>query len=371
MTEIPQLDVRGLDKRFDSDFAVTDVDLRVGVDESVALLGPSGCGKTTILRCIAGVETPDDGEIRIGDDLVEGPGVSKSPENRDVGMVYQNYAIWPHKTVYENVVFPLEHGDHDLQRSEYEARVDSVLEMVEIADLKHSPATDLSGGQQQRTALARSLVHDPPLLLMDEPLSNLDKGLRRNMRYELQRLQHELGFSMLYVTHNQEEAFYLADRVLLLRDGEVVERGSSRELYRRPTTPFTREFVGHRNRFGGVVERSGEGGKVIRTDLGTIPFDNVDYVSDGADSGSVVCFLPPGDISIGQFVSDEADTLQFGGRVVAEGILDQRYEIRIRLSGFETELTIHTTSDHSYDPGDEIRVYAPPGAIQVYGDPEA
>jgi len=370
MTEKPQLSVRGLDKRFDSDFAVSNVDLTVGVDESVALLGPSGCGKTTILRCIAGVETPDSGEIRIAGDLAQGQGVSKSPEDRDVGMVYQNYAIWPHKTVYENVVFPLKHGDHDLARSEYESRVDSVLEMVEIADLKHSPATELSGGQQQRTALARSLVHDPPLLLMDEPLSNLDKGLRRNMRYELQRLQHELGFSMLYVTHNQEEAFYLADRVLLLRDGEVVERGPSRELYRRPASPFTREFVGQRNRFGGIVERAEASERVIDTPLGTIPFDNVDVVSNGTTAGSVVCFLPPGEVSIGQFVSEGVDTLQFGGTVVAEGILDQRYEIRIRLAESDTELTIHTTSEQSYDPGDEISGYASPGAIQVYSDPE-
>ncbi|EMA62893.1 ABC transporter ATP-binding protein [Halorubrum lipolyticum] len=369
MPDDAQLTVRNLRKRFGDEFAITDVDLTVGVDESVALLGPSGCGKTTILRCIAGVETPDEGAITIDGETVQGPNVSRSPEDRDVGMVYQNYAIWPHKTVYENVVFPLKHGDHDLSRAEYEPRVDSVLEMVEIANLKNNPATDLSGGQQQRVALARSLVHDPPLLLLDEPLSNLDKGLRRNMRYELQRLQHEIGFSMLYVTHNQQEAFYLADRVIVVRDGRVVESGSSRELYRRPTTAFTRDFVGQRNRFNGVIETDTDGQILVRTDLGRIPYDNVGYVATEAKTGSVVCFLRPGDISIGKFASNEADTLQFEGIVVAEGLLDDRYEIRVQLSGTETELTLHTRINQSYEPGDSLYGYVPPRAIQVYEDP--
>ena len=368
MQDNSQLTVRGLHKQFGEEFAISDVDLTVGVGESVALLGPSGCGKTTILRCIAGVETPDAGEITIGGETVQSPTVSKSPEDRDVGMVYQNYAIWPHKSVYENVVFPLKHGDHDIGRGEYEARVDSVLEMVEIADLKHNPATDLSGGQQQRTALARSLVHDPPLLLLDEPLSNLDKGLRRDMRYELQRLHHELGFSMLYVTHNQQEAFYLADRVLVVRDGRVVERGPSRELYRRPKSAFTREFVGQRNRFAGEIRTTADGERVIDTDLGVIPYANVGYIAEGVEDGPVVCFLRPGDISIGTFVSDEPDTLQFDGTVVAEGLLDERYEIRVQLSGAETELTVHTESNHAYDPGDSLSGYVRPGSVQVYED---
>jgi iron(III) transport system ATP-binding protein len=365
MTTEPQLTVRGLVKRFGSEFELSAVDLEVGSDEIVALLGPSGCGKTTVLRCIAGVETPEAGEITIGGDVVEGDGTRKPPEQRDIGMVYQNYAIWPHKSVYENVVFPLKHAAHDVPGDEYERRVEEVLEMVEIGELKESPATDLSGGQQQRTALARSLVHDPDLLLMDEPLSNLDRELRKNMRYELQRLHHELDLSMLYVTHDQEEAFYLADRVLVMDDGEVVEAGEPRALYARPETPFTRQFVGEFNRFRGTVETSPDGDRVVTTPVVDFPLENVDYVSDDGVAESVVCFLRPADVSVGRFGHDGAGVLELTGTVVAEGVLGERYEVTVSLA--DADLVVHTESDRSFDRGDEISLYFRPGAIQVYG----
>ncbi|MFB6110245.1 MAG: ABC transporter ATP-binding protein [Halodesulfurarchaeum sp.] len=364
-----QLSVRGLVKRFGSDFEISAVDLEVGTNEIVALLGPSGCGKTTILRCVAGVESPSRGEIVIGDDQVYGPGTSKPPEKRDVGMVYQNYAIWPHKTVYENVVFPLQHGYHDIPESEYEQRVENVLDLVEIGELKNSPATDLSGGQQQRTALARSLVYDPSLLLMDEPLSNLDRGLRKNMRYELKRLHHELDLSMLYVTHNQEEAFYLADRVLIMKDGNIVERGRPRELYQRPTSPFTRRFIGERNRFHGTIDETDDGTHMVRTPLVDFPLENADYIAaDGSENGavgtSVVCFIRPSDISIGRFGHDGPGVLQLTGSVLAEGVLGERYEVTVTFG--DAQLIVHTESDRQFDRDDEISLYFPPGSIQVY-----
>ncbi|MEF8851004.1 MAG: ABC transporter ATP-binding protein [Haloarculaceae archaeon] len=368
-----RLSVRALEKRFGSEFELSGVDLTVGTDEIVALLGPSGCGKTTVLRCVAGVETPDRGEVAVDGEVVFGDGTSSPPEKRDLGMVYQNYAIWPHKTVYENVVFPLEHASHGVPSGEYEDRVDDVLELMEIRDLKQSPATDLSGGQQQRTALARALVHDPDLLLLDEPLSNLDRELRKHMRYELQRIQHELGVSMLYVTHDQEEAFYLADRVLVMNDGEIVECNTPRELYQRPSSPFTRRFIGVRNRFRGATETNGEGERVVRTDLVDFPLRNADYVTDGSDdmdgsdAADVVCFLRPEDITIGQFATEVDGRIELTGTVVAEGILGERYEVTVRFEDTDAELIVHTETYREFDRGDEISLQFQPKQLQVYG----
>ena len=360
-----QLSVRGLRKRFGGEFELSAIDFEVGSDEIVALLGPSGCGKTTVLRCIAGVETPDEGEIAIGGNVAFGPDIANPPEKRDVGMVYQNYAIWPHKTVYENVVFPLEHADHDVPRGEYTARVEDVLDLVEIGSLKDSPATDLSGGQQQRTALARALVHDPDLLLMDEPLSNLDRELRKNMRYELQRLHHELDLSMLYVTHDQEEAFYLADRVLIMNNGAIVERGEPRELYRRPESPFTRRFVGERNRFRGTIETAADGQQVVRTPVIEFPLSYVDHVSGNASDGEVVCFVRPADISIGRFGHEGEGAIDLEGEVVAEGVLGERYEVTVTFG--DDHLVVHTENDREFERGDVIPIYFRPADVQVYG----
>jgi len=375
MHQEQQLTVRGLEKAFGEGFALSSIDIDVGTDEIVALLGPSGCGKTTCLRCIAGVETPDSGEIVIDGETAFDNRVAKPPEKRDVGMVYQSYAIWPHKTVYENVVFPLKHTS-DIPRSEYEQRVEDMLELMEIPELKDEPATDLSGGQQQRTALARSLVHDPNLLLLDEPLSNLDKELRKQMRYELQRLQHELGVSMLYVTHDQEEAFYLADRVVVMNDGEVVERGTPRELYQRPRDPFTRRFIGVRNWFGGTLKSNGRGERLVETELIDFPLRNADYVENGTaepaldetgtDSTEVVCFLRPKDISIGQFARETEGRIELTGTVVAEGILGDDYEVTAAFDGNDTELIIQTESYRDFDRGEEIRLQFQPKQLQVY-----
>ncbi|ACV11413.1 ABC transporter related [Halorhabdus utahensis DSM 12940] len=362
------LTVTGLRKAFGDEFELSGIDVTVGTDEIVALLGPSGCGKTTALRCIAGVETPDAGRIEAGGKLVQGEGVSLPPEQRDIGMVYQNYAIWPHKTVYGNVVFPLEHAEHDVPADRYEERVEEILDLVEIGDLKDSPATDLSGGQQQRVALARSLVHDPELLLLDEPLSNLDKGLRKHMRYELQRLQHEIDVSMLYVTHDQEEAFYLADRILVMRDGEVVERGEPRELYNRPTSPFTRRFVGDRNRFIGRITTNAEGESLVETDFATFPLASADFVAERLEDAPATCFVRPADISIGRFGGEHGGVLEFAGTVVAEGLLDERYEVTVDLGG--TKLIVHTGNGREFERGESVPIYFEPGDVQVYAGDE-
>lgn len=362
----PKLVVQDLRKRFDGEFELCVKELCVGSEEIVALLGPSGCGKTTCLRCIAGVETPRTGTVRIDDELVFGEGVRKPPEKRHVGMVYQDYAIWPHKSVYENVVFPLKHNSTEIERNEYETRVENILELLKIRELKESPATDLSGGQQQRTALARALVHEPDLLLLDEPLSNLDKELREEMRYEIQRLQHELNLSILYVTHNQEEAFYLADRVFIMNDGEIVEKGTPEALYRQPSSPFTRQFVGAHNRLSGRISRNGNDEKIVQTDLAEVPLAATNYVRNGTGEGSVDCFIHPEDFKIGHSSRTNGDAIGLSGTVIAEGLLGESREITVRCDTGDTELVVHTENNHNVDRGERLQIQFRPTEMQVY-----
>jgi len=223
------------------------VSFRVERGEVYTLLGPSGCGKTTSLRALAGLETPERGRITLGNRLVFSAQdrINLSPDRRRVGMVFQSYAIWPHMTVAGNVAYPLE-AQH-LTRNEIDRRVAHALEVVGLGDLHDRPAPNLSGGQQQRVALARAIVAEPELLLLDEPLSNLDAKLRSQMRRELGALQRRLGHTTVYVTHDQEEALALSHRIALMRDGEIVEDGDPVSMYQHPRHPFTAEFLGPAN----------------------------------------------------------------------------------------------------------------------------
>ena len=214
------------------------------------MLGPSGCGKTTTLRCIAGLETPDDGLISIdGRTLFDAKARINVPvEQRAVGMVFQSYAIWPHMTVAENVAFPFTVSKHRrYSRAEIEEHVRRALAIVDLDGFQQRPSTRLSGGQQQRVALARAIVHEPRLLLLDEPLSNLDAQLRDEMRSELKRLQSKIGITTVYVTHDQSEALALSDRIAVIDHGRIKQIGSPQEIYFRPANPFVARFVGATN----------------------------------------------------------------------------------------------------------------------------
>jgi iron(III) transport system ATP-binding protein len=248
--------------------ALDDVSLSIANGAFFTLLGPSGCGKTTLLRCIAGLETPDTGEIRINGEVVFSrvASIDIPVHRRRIGMVFQSYAIWPHMTVFDNVAFPLTAQKKD----RVEARVMKALEAVELAALARRPATRLSGGQQQRVALARAIVAEPAILLLDEPLSNLDAGLREQMRTEMRRLQRRLDLTTVLVTHDQEEALSLSDRIALLRVGRVVEQGTPQALYREPQSIFAAEFIGAANVLDGVVEPSKDDLVAIRCSIGTL-----------------------------------------------------------------------------------------------------
>jgi len=245
--------VRSLTKRFGDLVAVDDVSLSVGEGHTMALLGPSGCGKTTMLRCIAGLETPDSGHIAIAGRVVfdSSTGINIRPEQRDLGVVFQSYAVWPHMTVAQNVGFPLK--IRKVPASEQRDRVTRILGMVGLGDWHDKPATLLSGGQQQRVALARALVYEPRLVLFDEPMSNLDALLRDQMRIELKILQNRLGFTAIYVTHDQAEAFALAENVVLMNRGKVETAGAPRDVAFRPHTPFVARFLGLNVRAGKAI----------------------------------------------------------------------------------------------------------------------
>jgi ABC-type Fe3+/spermidine/putrescine transport system ATPase subunit len=251
------LRLEALAKRFGSTVAVEDLTLEVERGEFLSLLGPSGCGKTTTLRMIAGFETPTAGRI-----ILDGRDVTHlTPQRRGMGMVFQNYALFPHLDVYENVAFGLK--AQGSPASEIRGKVAAALERVDLVGYEKRPVQALSGGQQQRVALARALAPEPPLLLLDEPLSNLDAALRERTRDELRTLLKRVGITAIFVTHDQEEAFALSDRIAIMRAGRLQQLGTPEVLYRSPTNPFVASFVGRANFLDGrLEERNGESGIV-------------------------------------------------------------------------------------------------------------
>src|SRR5256714_3332709 len=243
--------------------AVDDVSFRIAAGEIVVLLGPSGCGKTTTLRCIAGLELPTAGRISIGGDEVAAPerGVHVPPRLRNIGMVFQSYAVWPHMTVKQNVAYPLRH--RRAPRAEVDRKTAEVLELVGLAQFAERSVVSLSGGQMQRVALARSLVYQPQLLLLDEPLSNLDAQLRLRLRDDLRRIIKQTGVTAVYVTHDQAEAVVLGDRIGVMRDGKLLQMASADEIYNRPADLFVAKFTGASNLVAGrVLACNGEFGIV-------------------------------------------------------------------------------------------------------------
>ncbi len=268
-----RLVVDGLKKDYELDGAavpvVKDVTFTIEPGTFYSLLGPSGCGKTTTLRCVAGLERSNGGVISLDGGVLSTGTEHVSPDKRDIGMVFQNYAIWPHMTVFANAIFPLQVAGSKLPKQEARKRAMEALELVQLDHLAQRPATALSGGQQQRLALARALAHRPRLLLLDEPLSNLDAKLRDTMRNELRSLQRTLGISALYVTHDQSEALSMSDRVAVMNEGRIVQEATPRELYDQPTDRFVANFVGRANMIPAVViDRDGAGDAVVEA-LGT------------------------------------------------------------------------------------------------------
>jgi len=253
--------------------AVDGISLGVETGKLITLLGPSGCGKTTTLRCLAGLERPQSGRIVIANRTVfdSAKRIFVPASDRGIGMVFQSYAIWPHMTVFENVAFPLRVARaRKYAAAEIRDRVSRMLEMVQLTGFAQRPATQLSGGQQQRLAFARGLVHEPAILLLDEPLSNLDAKLREQMRLELKRLQRSLGITTVYVTHDQSEALALSDEIAVFDSGRIIQRGTPQQIYREPKNRFVADFVGSANFLPGTVRGNDGGFTAVETAHGVL-----------------------------------------------------------------------------------------------------
>jgi len=350
--------VRDMQVKYGETVAVHEMDLSVEEGELCVLLGPSGCGKTTTMRCIAGLETPVSGEIRIGGRTVyaASTGVSVPSNKRDVGMVFQSYAIWPHKSVFQNVAFPLQMKK--ASKTEIRKRVTEALDVVGLDGKGDRGASALSGGQMQRVALARSLVTRPQVLLMDEPLSNLDAKLRDRLRFELKALQLKLGLTSIYVTHDQGEAFALADKIVVMRDGRIVQQGAPREIYRRPASRFVADFLGMTNIFDGEVVRQENGVTEVR--LG----GDVSLLVHGAvvPDGPIAVAIPAESLT---FTTDESAPNTIRGTVLVQSFLGAMWRFRVETdSGLDFDVA---TSDATRVPavGDRVLLRAAESGINV------
>ncbi|MHA1832564.1 MAG: ABC transporter ATP-binding protein [Candidatus Baldrarchaeia archaeon] len=330
-------------KRFGKVIAVDNLNLKVADEEFLVLLGPSGCGKTTTLRLIAGLETPDTGNIYIGDKLAN----ELSPKERNVAMVFQNYALYPYMKVFDNIAFPLK--VHKIPKNEIRKKVQEVAELLGIDHLLDRKPRQLSGGQQQRVALARALVREPQVFLMDEPLSNLDAKLRIIMRTELKKLHHELKVTTVYVTHDQEEAMTLADKIVIMKDGKLQQIGSPFDVYERPANMFVAGFIGSpaMNMIEGeLVEKNGKYGG----DFGFFFFPIPKEVGEKFPSNEIVLGVRPEHI----FVEEKKTSNSISAKVEVIEPLGREYILLINVKG--VLLTVNTRLKKPLNAGDDVWV---------------
>jgi len=368
--EPPELELAGLRRRFGATAAVDGLDLRVERGEILTLLGPSGCGKTTALRLIAGFEEPDEGRILFrGDDVT-----SHAPQRRGFGMVFQNYALFPHLDVYENVAFGLR--CRGAEEDEIRGRVARVLELVDLPRHSDRRVQQLSGGQQQRIALARALAIEPPLLLLDEPLSNLDAALRERTRIELRRLIRDVGITALFVTHDQEEAFDLSDRVAVMRAGRIRQLGAPETLYDSPADAFVAGFVGRANRLRIRLASRAGAGRSVRLPGGTVWSLPPDAQPPGHESGTLELWVRPEDLVLVRL--EEVGPAPGAGPASTGDLLpgtvrDRRFRGAVtsfRVDAGEAGLLEVTGGRSDAEPGDRVGLAPAPGArLHLFPEP--
>lgn len=330
--------VEGIYKSFGSAEVLRGLDIEIHPGELVCLLGPSGCGKTTLLRTIAGLETPDRGRISLNGRLVvdREDGVFVRPENRGLGMVFQHYALWPQMTVLQNISYPLKQRRVD--RAARYRRAAAAAEKVGLGNLLDRHPNQLSGGQQQRVALARAVVHEPDVLLLDEPLSNLDATLRQQLRRELRRLHERLGSTMVHVTHDQDEAASIADTVIVLDEGSVVQQGTPTEILQAPNSRFVAEFVGF-DLFltGEALETQGDASLVQVDDVGTIRTVSHESVPRGA---AVEVAIRTSDLTLGPSASTSATHTALEGVVERVSPIGSNADIEVRCGSHRLEVRV-------------------------------
>jgi iron(III) transport system ATP-binding protein len=336
-------------------YAVNHVGFDVGEGELFTLLGPSGCGKTTTLRSIAGLEKPDSGSITVAERVMFSNGGDRRSVNvpankRELGMVFQSYAIWPHMTVFDNVAFPLQVRPRNRRpgKREIAERVNRVLETMELRQYADRQATKLSGGQQQRLALARALVIEPALLLLDEPLSNLDAKLRESLRFELKRLQRELGITSIYVTHDQIEALALSTNIAVMREGSVVQLGKPRDIYENPHNKFVAEFIGTSNFIHGTVAAHEGEQYAVETTEGRLALTSAADVPIGTE---VVASIRPECVSISTTRPAGVENV-WTGTVVTRSFLGDAVDHMVTVG--KQEIRARSNPSVSVQPGTDV-----------------
>jgi multiple sugar transport system ATP-binding protein len=339
-------------KEFGDDIvAVDDVSLTIEDGELVVLVGPSGSGKSTTLRCIAGLEAPTSGDI-----VIDGRRVNDvQPQNRDIAMVFQSFALYPHRTVRKNISFPLE--ARDVARDETDDRVEEAAAMLDITELLGRKPAHLSGGQQQRVALGRALVRDPQAFLMDEPLANLDAKLRKEMRTEVVRLQQNLGVTMVHVTHNQEEAMTMGDRVAVMNNGLIQQFAPPKEVYRRPANRFVAEFIGSPSM--NLLTGSLADGQ-FRADIGGLSIRVPDALADAATADPLTLGIRPESVQI----VDSPDDYTFEATVDVVELMGNVQIIHVALDG--TEFLAEVDPDLDVSQGDSLLIRLPPEKIDLF-----
>ncbi len=339
--------IRGLRKSYGDVLALDSLDLDIASGEVVALLGPSGCGKSTTLQLVAGFVEPTAGEIKIGDRMMSRPGMVVPPERRGMSLIFQSYAIWPHKTVAENVAFGLQ--VRHMPKAEIVERVRRHLNTVQLEHLADRYPSELSGGQQQRIALARALAVDPEILLLDEPLSNLDANLREEMRFEIRRLHDTTGVTMIYVTHDQTEAMVCADRIAVMNKGRIEQVGTAFDIYEKPRTKFVAGFIGRCNALPGKLTAPG----VVEVVGATLRATD----ESGAAGGSAISLcIRPHRVALGAAPEGPANRLR--GRVERVAYLGEASDYLIEMAD-GIRIRAFASPATPYRPGEEIDVYLP------------
>ncbi|MDP9416738.1 MAG: ABC transporter ATP-binding protein [Actinomycetota bacterium] len=349
-------------------FAVHDVSFEVAEGELFTLLGPSGCGKTTTLRSIAGLEKPDSGRITVGGRVLFSSASEADPRalnvaanERGLGMVFQSYAIWPHMTVFDNVAFPLQVRKRSQRpsKTDIQSKVDRVLEVMELGHLAERQATKLSGGQQQRLALARAIVTEPPLLLLDEPLSNLDAKLRESLRFELKRLQKELGITSIYVTHDQVEALALSSKIAVMSAGKVVQLGRPRDIYENPNSRFVAEFIGTSNFLNGTVAALDGDSVIVDTTEGRLTVRSSAGVAVGSDA---IVSIRPEAVEVSTERSGNSVN-EWTGEVVTRAFLGDSVDHVIQVG--KAEIRNRSNPTTSIEPGRQVFLRMDPSKLAL------
>ncbi len=362
MSADPHLSLKGLTKVYDGRVKAVDrVELDIQNGEFVTLVGPSGCGKSTTLRMLAGFIEPTSGSIEMdGRDITFLP-----PNKRDIGMVFQSIALFPHMTVAENISYGMKVADEKFSQSEIDDRVEEMLELVEMPETADRYPEQLSGGQQQRIGLARSLALRPEILLLDEPLSALDEKLREQMQTELTKIQQELGVTTVFVTHNQEEAMTMSDRIVIMNDGHFEQIGTPNQVYNDPKSTFVADFMGKSNLFAGTVTETGPDESVVTTDAGEFIVDDTSFRT----RASVQILIRPEDLMMSRPSDSQADNT-LTGTVTIVHLLGSvtRYYIQSEQAG---QLIVEDQSGGQLaTEGDSVQVFFDPSECCVIPDPE-